>query len=240
VFLPVIAIAEIEFGMMLSSTTNEAQKKDLRDFFTQYPLHLPIDDNTIEPYAMLRAQLWRAHGTRKRRGYKEKVPEDLAERVSGRSLGIDERDLLIASIAVQYNLVLATNDRNIGMQRIEESARQLEMVGTPVHLRIEYWPNADKVQNQARICYSWLLPRAYGGDEGLKRLKLLALANDADQIAGREAKSAAGLGCRVPWRITPTTVAPVWVRMPRSCIVWPSKGLSGGSDSQVKSRRRGA
>jgi predicted nucleic acid-binding protein len=54
-FLPVIAIAEIEFGMMLSSTANEAQKKDLRDFFAQYPLHLPIEDNTIEPYAMLRA-----------------------------------------------------------------------------------------------------------------------------------------------------------------------------------------
>jgi predicted nucleic acid-binding protein len=39
VFLPVIAIAEIEFGMMLSSASNEEQKKGLRDFFTQYPLH---------------------------------------------------------------------------------------------------------------------------------------------------------------------------------------------------------
>jgi predicted nucleic acid-binding protein len=140
VFLPVIAIAEIEFGMRLSSSSNEEQKKDLRDFFTQYPLHLPIDDNTIEPYAMLRAQLWRDHGTRKRRGYKEKVPEDLAERVSGKSLVIDERDLLIASIAVQYNLILATNDQNIGMKRIEEAVRKLEAAGAPVHLRIEYWP----------------------------------------------------------------------------------------------------
>jgi predicted nucleic acid-binding protein len=140
VFLPVIALAEIEFGMMLSSTANEAQKKDLRDFFTQYPLHFPIDDNTVEPYAMLRAQLWRTHGTRKGRGYREKILEDPTERVSGRSLGIDERDLLIASIAVQYNLVLATNDRNRGMQRLEESARQLEVAGAPVRLRLEYWP----------------------------------------------------------------------------------------------------
>ena len=140
VFLPVIAIAEIEFGMMLSSISNEVQKKALRDFFTQYPLHLPVDDNTIEPYAMIRAQLWRNHGTRKRRRYKEKVPEDLAERVSGKSLGIDERDLLIASIAVQYNLVLATNDQNIGMKRLEEASRQLDASGVPVHLRIEYWP----------------------------------------------------------------------------------------------------
>ena len=126
VFLPVIAIAEIEFGMRLSRGSNEEQKKVLRNFFAQYPLHLPIDDNTIEPYAMIRAQLWREHGTRKRRGYKEKVPEDLVERVSGKSLGIDERDLLIASVAVQYNLILATNDQNIGMRRIKAAAQQLE------------------------------------------------------------------------------------------------------------------
>ena len=69
VFLPVIAIAEIEFGMMLSSASNEEQKRALRNFFAQYPHHLPIDDNTIEPYAMIRAQLWREHGTRKRRRY---------------------------------------------------------------------------------------------------------------------------------------------------------------------------
>ena len=140
VFLPVIAIAEIEFGLMLSIASNEEQKKELRDFFMRYPLHLPIDDNTIEPYAMIRAQLWRDHGTRKRRRYKEKVPEELVERVSGKGLGIDERDLLIASIAVQYNLILTTNDQNIGMKRIDEAARKLEAAGAPVHLHIEYWP----------------------------------------------------------------------------------------------------
>src|SRR5438552_7607764 len=80
VFLPVLAIAEIEFEMMLSSASNEEQKRALRHFFAQYPHHLPIDDNTIEPYAMLRAQLWREYGTRKRRRYKEKVPETLVER----------------------------------------------------------------------------------------------------------------------------------------------------------------
>jgi len=140
VFLPVIAIAEIEFGMMLSGASNEEQKRALRHFFAQYPHHLPIDDNTIEPYAMLRAQLWREYGTQKRRRYKEKVPETLVERVSGKSLGIDERDLLIASIAVQYTLILATNDQNVGMKRIEAAAQTLAAAGEPVDLRIEYWP----------------------------------------------------------------------------------------------------
>jgi predicted nucleic acid-binding protein len=63
VFLPVIAIAEIEFGMALSTGANEEQKKALRDFFAQYPHHLSIDDNTIEPYALIRAQLWREYAT---------------------------------------------------------------------------------------------------------------------------------------------------------------------------------
>ena len=40
VFLPVIAIAEIEFGMMLSVSPHEEQKNALHDFFAQYPHHL--------------------------------------------------------------------------------------------------------------------------------------------------------------------------------------------------------
>lgn len=142
IFLPVIAIAEIEFGMTLSGASNEAQKKALRGFFAGYPSHLPVDDNTVEPYSLIRAQLWRSYGTpkKKRQGYKEKTPEALIDRVSGSSLGIDERDLLIASIAVQYNLILATNDQNQGMKRIEEAARKLELDSKPIRLRIEYWP----------------------------------------------------------------------------------------------------
>lgn len=60
--------------------------------------------------------------------------------MSGKSLGIDERDLLIASIAVQYNLILATNNQNEGMKRIEKTAQKLETEEKPVRLRIAYWP----------------------------------------------------------------------------------------------------
>ncbi|MGE0824067.1 MAG: type II toxin-antitoxin system VapC family toxin [Candidatus Binatia bacterium] len=143
VFLPVIAIAEIEFGIAGYTGKSEEETKAVRNFFARYPHHLPVDDNTVEPYALLRAQLWRDYGTRKARGgYKEKLPEELVERVSGKSLGIDERDLLITSIAVQYNLVLATNDQNEGMKRIEKTAQKLESDRKPVRLRIEYWPKS--------------------------------------------------------------------------------------------------
>jgi predicted nucleic acid-binding protein len=78
----------------------------------------------------------------KRQGFKEKVPEELIDRVSGQSLGIDEKDLFIASVAAQYRLVLATNDQKEGMRRIERAARTLETAGKPIRLRIEYWPKS--------------------------------------------------------------------------------------------------
>jgi predicted nucleic acid-binding protein len=142
VFLPVIAIAEIEFGMVKTKTPDATQQAAVRQFFVDYPLHLGIDDNTVEPYALIRTQIWRDHATPKGVGgaHKEKQPEDLTERVTGRALGIDERDLLIASTAAQYGLVLITNDSNEGMKRIENAAQKLELDGKPVHLRIELWP----------------------------------------------------------------------------------------------------
>lgn len=143
VFLPVIAIAEIEFGMQKTKTPDTAQQAAVRQFFAEYPFHLSIDDNTVEPYALIRAQLWQDFATPRGKtgsAHKEKQPEDLSERISGKSLGIDERDLLIASTAVQYGLVLVTNDSNEGMRRIQNAAQALEVAGKPVLLRIEHWP----------------------------------------------------------------------------------------------------
>jgi predicted nucleic acid-binding protein len=143
VFLPVIAIAEIEFGMVKTKAPDAAQQAAVRQFFADYPLHLGIDDNTVEPYALIRAQIWHEHATPKGSSgsaHKEKQPEDLTDRISGKSLGIDERDLLIASTAAQYGLVLVTNDSNEGLKRIEKAAQTLEMAGKPVQLRIELWP----------------------------------------------------------------------------------------------------
>ena len=139
VLLPVIAIAEIEFGMAKAENPDAKQQADLRSFLASFPHPLPIDHHTIEPYALIRAELWRRNATLKTRGHKEKLPEELTDRVTGKELGIDERDILIASVAVQYKLVLATTDRNAGMLRIEEAAAALEERGAPIHLQVEDW-----------------------------------------------------------------------------------------------------
>lgn len=146
IVLPIIAIAEIEFGMAKSERPNAAERTKLQDFLNKYPLRRGIDEHTIEPYALIRAELWRTFGTPKInkkgdvRGHVEKLPEDLHDRVTGKSLGIDERDLLIAGTAVEYGLVLATNDQNEGMIRIQQACLRLEAAGKPVRLRVEPWP----------------------------------------------------------------------------------------------------
>src|SRR4030042_703195 len=139
VYLPVIAIAEIEYGMAKADDPDEEQRNRVRRFFADYPIHLPVDDNTVEPYSLIRAQLWKDCATRIGTKHKEKLPEELIHRESGKLLGIDERDLLIASVAAQYNLVLATCDRKPGMTVIESAAATLQQAGYPVRLRISYW-----------------------------------------------------------------------------------------------------
>jgi predicted nucleic acid-binding protein len=126
--LPVMAIGEIEFGMAKVTPGDPAQRAAVRKFFRDHPLHFPVDDGTIEPYALVRAKLWELYGTPKggkRRGHQEKLPDELRERATGQWIGIDERDLLIVSIALQYNFRFATVDRNEEMKRIERAVAQL-------------------------------------------------------------------------------------------------------------------
>jgi predicted nucleic acid-binding protein len=125
--------------MAKTDKVDEAQQNEMRQCFQQFPQHLGIGDNTIEPYAQLRAQLWRMYATPKTRGHKEKLPEELFDKVTGKQLGIDERDLFIASVAAENGLILATNDSNAGMKKIEEAAQKLQENGKSVNLRIAYW-----------------------------------------------------------------------------------------------------
>lgn len=133
VMLPVIAIAEIEFGIAKAGNELSDELRDvLRKFFESYSFHLGIDDNTVEPYSLVRAELWRRYG-----GKKKKVPEELFEKITGKQLSIDERDLLIASVAIQYGLVLVTADDK--MKPIIDAARELELQGENIYLRVTNW-----------------------------------------------------------------------------------------------------
>ncbi|MGA2659054.1 MAG: type II toxin-antitoxin system VapC family toxin [Verrucomicrobiota bacterium] len=141
VFLPLIAIAEIRFGLASVDNADQSQRAELENFLSTYPSPYGFDEGTVEPYSLLRAQLFRTWATRDKRGrsFVEKQAWELADQVTGKELGIDEADLLIASVAAEYNLTLATNDQNAKMRRIEEAAAKLQAEGKQFHLRIEYW-----------------------------------------------------------------------------------------------------
>ena len=139
VLLPVMAIAEISFGMAKAGNVAPQKRAELQAFFAQYT-HLPIDDGTIDPYSLVRAEIWRRFGTSQMRGHKEKRPEDLLDKVTGKELGIDEPDLLIASVALEHNLILVTHDERVGMKRIKEASERVFQRGEfPVQLRTENW-----------------------------------------------------------------------------------------------------
>jgi len=146
VWIPVIVIAEIEFGLAIVDRPDlpesvRKQRREINEFLAKYE-HIGINDHTIEPYTLVRAQVFKIHATPKpsgRGGYVERRPGQLFDRVTAESLEIDERDLLIVSIAIQYNFILATLDQEKGMNLIIKAAHHLEQDGKQVHLEVEYW-----------------------------------------------------------------------------------------------------
>ena len=142
VMLPSPAVGEIEFGMQKAPDVRPDKRQELRAFIARFD-QLPFDEHCIQPYAIVRAQVWRMFGTpkpAKAHKHDEKRPEDLLDKVTGTQLGIDEPDLYIASIALAQNLVLVTDDRNAGMTRIKEAAEAVYQRGEfPLKLRVENW-----------------------------------------------------------------------------------------------------
>lgn len=143
VLLPTMAVAEIEFGMARAANVKPEKREELRQFIRRFD-QLPFDENCIQPYAVVRAELWRMHGKNRPKGkrvvWTEYHPEQLCDKVTGEELGIDEPDLIIASVAMAQNLVLVTNDSRSGMTRVTEAAEKVFQAGLfPVQLRIENW-----------------------------------------------------------------------------------------------------
>ena len=145
ILVSIITVAEVEYGFYrrFGQQTSEGQASQERAAIEQFLLDhapLPVDEHTAEPHARIRAELFRKFGTptKKGKGIQEKVPEEL--RTAGKELGIDERDLLIAATAVQYNLILLTSDTEGGMARILDAATTLATQGVLTPLRVQKCP----------------------------------------------------------------------------------------------------
>lgn len=143
VLLPTMAVAELEFGMARAENVKPEKRAELRQFVARFE-QLPFDEHAVLPYSVVRAELWKTHGTLRQKSkrfiYDEKHPEQLCDKITGHELGVDEPDLIIASIAMSQNLVLVTSDSGQGMTRVKDAAEKIFRNGLfPIQLRTENW-----------------------------------------------------------------------------------------------------
>ena len=117
-----VSLGEVEYGLQVSPGIDAERHQTVRNNLLQYQI-MGIDRHTGKLYGELRGELFRRYGTRDGRNrLKEKRPEDLLDRTTSRELGIQENDLWIVSVAVQYNLRFITGDK---MDRILAAAKDV-------------------------------------------------------------------------------------------------------------------
>ena len=105
-----ITLGEIEYGLRVVSEDSTPSQEAFRELVEhRLPMVLDISKTTRMYYGLLRARLFEKYAPRRkrRRGLR---PEQLIDPVTSRELGIQENDLWLAAQALEFNLVLATND----------------------------------------------------------------------------------------------------------------------------------
>ena len=126
VYVSRVTIAEIEYGCKLYISTDPARRAKAQAAMSAYKAIRDIDKGTTEHYASIRAELFRRYAPRDSKNRVRKVrPEQLVDKTTGQSLGIQENDLWIAAIAVEYKMILVTDDK---MARIQEVTPGLTVV----------------------------------------------------------------------------------------------------------------
>ena len=123
VWISIIALAEVEYGLKTAPEMNVNLLNSVRGEVLKYKEVLEIDKHTTLPYSDLRAELFKTYSPRNRKGrLTKKWPEDLFERTSAKELhGAQENDIWLAALAIQYNLVLVTEDRMTPIMEVSKS-----------------------------------------------------------------------------------------------------------------------
>ena len=132
IYISRVTIAEIQYGYKVYANVNQTRKQAIEQ---RLKLFQPreIDRHTTEPYSDIRAALFQQFVSKAKKGKATgRRPEELLDNTSGRELGIQENDLWIAAIAVQYNLILVTQDKMKNIrQAIQSLYPQFKFVSLP-------------------------------------------------------------------------------------------------------------
>ncbi|OGW17390.1 MAG: hypothetical protein A3G93_03910 [Nitrospinae bacterium RIFCSPLOWO2_12_FULL_45_22] len=122
-WISIIVLAEVEYGLKTAPKMDTSRQNDVRNEMAKFPEVLDLDKHTVSSYSDIRAELFKTYSPKvRRKRLTAKWPEDLFERTSAKELGVQENDIWIASQAIQYNLILVTDDR---MSRLVEVSNSL-------------------------------------------------------------------------------------------------------------------
>jgi len=130
VFISCITLAEIEYGLKTAPQIDAPRQKQVREEMSAYEVR-DVNKHTAVHYSDIRAKLFNIYAPHENRNRRLKYVENLCEETSGLTLGIQENDLWIVSVAVQYNFILVTRDRAGGMKRVVDAASYQS--------RTQYW-----------------------------------------------------------------------------------------------------
>ncbi len=132
IFISRITVAEIKYGYKLYTNVDLARKQLIEQQMEKFHIR-EINRHTTEPYSDIRATLFQQFASKAKKGKATgRSPEELLDNTSGRELGIQENDLWIAAIAVQYNLILVTQDKMKNIrQAIQSLYPQFKFVSLP-------------------------------------------------------------------------------------------------------------
>jgi tRNA(fMet)-specific endonuclease VapC len=118
-----VTVGEIEYGFRVVSEDDSSQQTAFRAFIAQQlPTVLPVSKMACTYYGLLRARLFERYAPRekRRRGLRS---EQLVDPVTSLELGMQENDLWLAAQAVEFNLVLVTNDALHHIREVFEELR---------------------------------------------------------------------------------------------------------------------
>lgn len=112
IWAPRVIIAEIEYGFKVYIGVDPTRRAVIERIMYGFQVR-EIGPHTTGPYSDIRAALFLKFGDRHitTGKIKNKRPETLVDRTTSRELGIQENDLWIAAVAVEYNLILVTEDK---------------------------------------------------------------------------------------------------------------------------------
>ena len=122
IFISRIVVAEIKYGHKVFKVflySDIKRRQAIENAFKTYRV-LEISKHTTDPYSDIRSALFLKYARQDRKGKIKdtKFPEKLVDRTTSFELGIQENDIWIAAIALEYNAILVTADKHFS--RIKE------------------------------------------------------------------------------------------------------------------------